>query len=134
MSPRTNQPPQTPFIEAEKIVWKGAWWWFNVTVNDPEGDVIYLYWDVFNVCPNKWDEPLPVNEKIRNNAISNESGAYTIRMKAKDPYRAESDWATFKVIVVKSKAESLADISLFWEPLFQRFPNAFTLLRQLMGY
>jgi PKD repeat protein len=120
----TNQPPQTPIIEGPKIIWKGTNWRYNYTVYDPDGGVIYLYLDMFNVCPGLWYGPWPSNEKTSSIFPSSESGAgaYTVRMKAKDPYGAESDWATLKVIVMKSKAESLADVSLFFRMIFNQHP------------
>jgi hypothetical protein len=120
----TNQPPQTPIIEGSKIISKGTNWRYNYTVNDPDGGVIYLYLDMFNVCPGLWYGPWPSNEKTSSIFPSSESGAgaYTVRMKAKDPYGAESDWATLKVIVMKSKAESLADVSLFFRMIFNQHP------------
>ena len=129
----TNEPPQISPIDAKKIAWKHAWWWYNFTVNDPDGGDVYLYYDIFNLIPDFWDGPYPSNEQISQWWILSESGSFTVKVKARDPYGAETDWATFKVIVVKSKAESLVDVSFFWEQLFQRFPNAFPILRQLLG-
>jgi C1A family cysteine protease len=116
----TNHPPQTPVIDTIKVTRKGAVWLCNITVNDPDGGVIYLYWDFFNVCPNAWDGPAPANEKIPCYYRSNHSGVFTMRVKAKDPYGAESNWATFKVIVLSSKAEQLSGISLFFQQLLNR--------------
>jgi len=56
---------------------------------------------------------------------------FTVRAKVKDPYGAEGDWATLPVTVPYSYN---VPTLLFWDQLFQQFPNAFPLLRQLLGY
>jgi hypothetical protein len=55
-------------------------------------------------------------------------GTYNVKVKAIDEYYAESDWATLTVTMPCS----YKPIPPFLEVLFQRFPNAFPLLRQLM--
>ena len=129
----TNTPPQTPIIEGPRLISKGMNWRYNYTVNDPDGGVIYIYLDMFGVCPGLWYGPWPANEKTTSifPSAESETGVYTVRMKAKDPYGAESDWGTFKVIMPYSYNEPIPS---FLELLFHRFPNAFPLLRQLMGY
>ena len=60
-----------------------------------------------------------------------EKGDYTIKAKAKNIYNVESDWATLTVTMPYSHNNSILQ---FLESLFQRFPNAFPILRQLIGY
>ena len=58
-------------------------------------------------------------------------GTYNITVKAIDKNCAESDWATLTVTMPCSyNSRPLLQI---FELLFQRFPNAFPLLRQLLG-
>ena len=129
----TNSPPTISSIDADKVAWKRAKWWYNFTVSDPDGGDVYLYWEVFNVCPDVWEGPFPSNKLISQYWILWDSGSFTVRVKARDPYGAETDWSTFKVVVLKSTAKSFVDSSLFWEQLFQRYPNAFPLLQHLIG-
>jgi len=56
---------------------------------------------------------------------------YSVRVKAIDEYRAESDWATLTVTMPCSYNKPIPQ---FLESLFQRFPHAFPILRQLLGY
>lgn len=58
-----------------------------------------------------------VTEATKNNAI--------------DVYRAESDWRTPSVTM--SYSNNLLFMQ-FWMRLFERFPHAFPILRQIMGY
>jgi hypothetical protein len=58
-------------------------------------------------------------------------GTYTIKSKAKDIYGAESDWGTLAITMPCSV--NLQFIH-FLEHLLERYPNAFPILRHLMGY
>ena len=126
----TNSPPETPFIDGPAKV-KPGWCWYNFTVNDSDGNMLYLYWECWNMSPGLWEGPYPSNEVIPGYGNWTETGTFTVRMKAKDPYGAESDWATLSVKVPYSYN---APTLLFWEQVFQRFPYAFPILRHLMGY
>jgi hypothetical protein len=99
-------------------------------VNDPDGSVIYLYWDVYGICPGLWDGPFPSNEEIpfyRRIGYWNSSGIFPVRMKAKDPYGAESDWGVLHVIVTKNK-----EISPLFLQFLDRYPNLLPVLRFLL--
>lgn len=129
----TNTPPQISPIEAKKIIWKGALWYFNFTVNDPDGGDVYLTYEIFNLNHTLWDGPYPSNEQISQWWILNESGSFTVKVKAKDPYGAETDWTSFKVIGIKTTDYDRNDISLFWEEISHHFPYVFPLIRHVMG-
>ncbi len=51
--------------------------------------------------------------------------------KSKDIHGAESDWGTLEVSMPKNKAFDLNFNLLSW--LFERFPNAFPILRYMLG-
>lgn len=127
----TNRPPATPIITGPSTIKKKELCFYNITVNDPDGSDVYVYYEMYTM-PGIWSDLLPNNSVLENGAYWPEVGNFTVRAKAKDPYGAESDWTTFKVIVSKNKANSLADVSVFWEQLFQRFPNAFPIFRYLL--
>ncbi len=127
----TNHPPEKPVITGPQKVKKGEWVWYNITVNDSDGTIIYLDWEIFNITPGLWDGPYPSNMELPAYGQWNEKGSFTVRVKAKDPYGAESEWATLTVRVPFS-FNTLPPS--FWEQLFERFPNAFPILRHLLGY
>ena len=56
---------------------------------------------------------------------------YAIKAKAKDVNGNESNWETLTVTMPYSYNVPFMQ---FWERLFERFPNAFPILRHLMGY
>jgi hypothetical protein len=57
-------------------------------------------------------------------------GSFTIKVKAKDIYGNESDWGTLPVTMPLSYEPPHFQF-LTW--LFDRFPNAFPILRHLLG-
>ena len=64
-------------------------------------------------------------------------GSYTIKAKAKDAAGNESEWATLTVTMPFSYNMPFIHflpVIQFLERLFERFPNAFPILRQLMGF
>jgi hypothetical protein len=74
----------------------------------------YLSGEIVNVS-NKWDE----------------QGNFNIRVRAQDVNGVWSEWSDPLTITMPY---SYKPILQFLELLFQRFPNAFPILRQLMGY
>jgi len=58
-----------------------------------------------------------------------DEGTFTIEAKAKDSHGAESDWATLEVTMPKNKVFNFNFNLLEW--LFERFPNAFPVLRYI---
>jgi PKD domain len=75
-----------------------------------------------------------LNESGKQISVShtwNVKGTYTVKVKAVDEYGAESNWTTLTVTMPCSFNKPMPQ---FLELLFQRFPHAFPLLRQLFGY
>jgi hypothetical protein len=58
-------------------------------------------------------------------------GTYIIKTRSTDTAGATSEWATIEVAV---PTEYRFSLNVLLQNLFERFPNAFPLLRQLMGY
>jgi plastocyanin len=58
-------------------------------------------------------------------------GSYTIRAKATDSFGMESNWTTF---AVSCPTEYQFTLNMLLQHLFERFPNMFPILRQILGY
>ncbi|MCJ7697593.1 MAG: hypothetical protein MUO73_04615, partial [Thermoplasmata archaeon] len=105
------------------------------SATDPDGDDVYYYlnwgdtyWDGGAVG---WIGPYKSGQKITLEKTWAEKGNYTVRVKASDKYDAKSDCGTLKVTMpVSYNIPRLR----FLEQLFGRFPHAFPILRQLLGY
>jgi hypothetical protein len=69
--------------------------------------------------------------KIVVSHIWNKTGTYNVRVFAADIYDARSDWTNLSVVMPYSFDKPIPN---FFERFFQRFPNTFPILRQLMGY
>jgi hypothetical protein len=87
---------------------------------DPTEDQIFYYIDWGDGIINEWLGPYLSGEEIIVSHMWIQKGAYKIRAKAKDPYDAESDWATLEVTFPKNKVRNQFDYIM--EKLIQRFP------------
>jgi hypothetical protein len=117
----TNSPPDTPTIEGLSEILKGEYCWYNITFNDVDGSPLYLYVDAFGRESNIWWGPYPptwYKEFLR--FYWDEEGNYIVKAKVKDPYGAESDWATLEVTVPRNKTAN--DFDPWINRLIERFP------------
>ena len=123
-----NGPPTTPEIDGPKIGVPGIEYEYTVVSTDPDGDdVIYCFnWDddTGELCIG----PFPSGEEATLSHIWTEKGTYTINVYASDIHGHKSENATFKVTISRSRVTNT-----FILQLLEQFPNAFPLLRQLIG-
>jgi hypothetical protein len=97
---------------------------------DPDGDDVKYIID-WGDDDTEWTSYCDSGEEIVLGHTWNTKGTYTIRAKAKDVRGAESDWGTLKVTMPKTKSYIFNFSLLNW--LFERFPNAFPMLRYILG-
>ena len=126
-----NQPPSPPTITGPaqgkiKIATE-----YNFTTIDPEGDEVYYYIDWGDQTNSGWLGPFSSGDVVNKSHTWSKKGTYTIRAKAKDVHGNESGWGTLSVTMPYSLNVPL---QWFWEILFERFPNAFPILRHFVGY
>jgi len=117
----TNSPPDTPTIEGSPEAVKGEYCWYNITFNDPDGAPLYLYAVAFGRESNIWWGPYPPTwYKEFLHFHWDEEGEYIVKAKVKDPYGAESDWATLEITVPRNRQINYFNPWIF--RLIQRFP------------
>ena len=104
---------------------------YNFTTTDPDNDDVSYYIDWGDNKNSGWIGPHPSGDQITESHTWLKKGTYTIKAKAKDTSGNESDWATLSVTMPYSYNIPLIQ---FWQKIFERYPNAFPILRQLMGY
>jgi hypothetical protein len=130
-----NHPPKTPTLRGRKIGTNGTAYSYTFSATDPDGDDVYYYlnWgdDYWFGGAVGWIGPFKSGEKVTLEKTWKEKGNYTVRVKASDQYNAKSDWGTLKVTMPVSY--NIPHLP-FLERLFERFPHAFPILRQLLGY
>ena len=127
-----NQPPNPPTITGPVNVKAGTAYPYSFVSIDPDGDEVsyYIEWGDGTTTPWTAFHPSGSQGYSESHAWSKQ-GTYNIRAKAKDINGNEGNWSTLKITV-----------PLMYEPphlrfiawLFERFPDAFPILRHLMGY
>jgi C1A family cysteine protease len=132
---KVNHPPSTPKLTGRKNGENGTSYRYTFSTTDPDGDNVqyYLNWgdDYWFGGAAGWLGPYKSGQKVTLEKTYPIKGNYTIRVKAMDQYGAKSDWAVLPVTMPISNA--LPSFG-FWEWFFVRFPNAFPILRYLLGY
>jgi len=114
-----NHAPSVPTIEGPTSGRKGREYEYTISALDPDGDDVY-YWILwFEGCPGvSWDGPYASGEEIIKSFSWENEGNYTIQVKAKDEFGAESDWATLEI----SMPKSINKFNPWILRLVQRFP------------
>lgn len=126
-----NQPPSTPLIQGETNGKTGRTYVYTFVATDPEADEVFycINWSdgTGEACVGPYDSA----EQLTIPHMWSEAGTYIIRAKAEDTYGAESAWGELSVTMPCSLALPFPQV---WNVLFTRFPNAFPLLRHILGY
>ena len=128
---KANQPPETPTITGPTQGKKKVNTVYNFTTTDPDNDHVYYLIDWGDNTTSGWIGLYDSGADVKINHTWSTKGTFIIKAKAKDNFSGESDWASLSV-----KMPFSFDIPFpsFWERLFERFPHAFPMLRQLLGY
>jgi hypothetical protein len=109
----------------------GVSYTYQTSTTDPDGDLLYYMWDWADGTPLTWDGPYTSAQTVAASHIWSTKGSYSVKVKAKDTTGAESVWSDPLPITMPYSYNPMLQ---FLESLFQRFPNAFPILRYLLGY
>ena len=127
-----NWGPIVPEINGPTSGAPGEEYEFLFTSMDPDGDDdIYYYIDWGDGLVEEWIGPYESGVSVEINHIWENKNTYNIRVKAKDIYGKESAWSDPLPITMPY---SYYPKNQFLELLFERFPQVFPILRQLLGY
>ena len=127
-----NQPPVSPTITGPVNGKKGQSYPYTFVSIDPAGNNVSFYIDWDDDTNTGWIGPYASGIEIVVNHTWDEQGTYAIKAKARgDVYGDESDWSTLSVTMPRSYEQP--QFRLF-EWLFERFRNAFPILRRLLWY
>jgi WD40 repeat protein len=124
-----NRPPGKPDINGPDMGVPGTEYIYILSAEDPDNDELFYYVDWDDGTYDDWFGPFASGTDAIASHIWNEKGEYTIKVKAKDTFGHESDWATLPVTMPRNRLLT----SPFFMRLLERFPNAFPILRHLMG-
>jgi len=128
-SPVPNQSPFTPDINGQTSGEIGTEYDYTFVTDDPEEDDVYYYIDWGDGTHENWDGPHTSGVDVTIPHTYDEEGDYVISAKTKDVFDDESDWDYLEVTmpVIKNSYNSF----VIW--FFECFPNAFPILRQILG-
>lgn len=124
-----NEPPEAPTITGPNCGKPNTEYEFSFNATDPDDDPVMYIID-WGDNDTEWTEYGDSGEEIPLKHTWNLEGTYTIKAKAKDINGEESGWSDLEVTMPKNKMMQ----SPFWKMLFERFPNMFPILRQLLRY
>jgi len=126
-----NEPvkPDQPFGQAYDKM--GQEYSYKTSTTDPDGDLVYYLWDWGDGNNSGWLGPYYSGVNCEAKHAWKEKDNYNITVKAKDIYGKESAWSDPLSITIP---HTYKPILQFLKLLFQGFPYAFLLLRQLLGY
>jgi len=105
---------------------------FSSRTTDPFGLELYYQWQWGDGNFSEWIGPYNSGDECNASHIWSKKGKYEIRVKARNIDGAESGWSD-PLPVTMPCSSNHPDVR-FLEWLFQRFPTAFPILRQLFGY
>ena len=118
----SNNAPERPVINGPVKFENLTWVNFTFKTNDPDDDDVYYYidWDEGEI--DEWIGPYHSGEefKLRHYWVFRDN--YELRVKAKDIYGDESEWATLKVSVPKNKQTYDNLFITIIKSLINRFP------------
>ena len=123
-----NKPTQPSGSSSGK---PGVSYTYQTSTVDPDGDLVYFMWDWGDGTPLTWVGPYNSGQNVTASHIWSAKGIFNVKVKAKDVTDAESLWSDPLPIAMPYSYNPMLQ---FLERLFERFPNAFPILRHLLGY
>jgi hypothetical protein len=126
-----DEPPNIPTIDGRTKGKAGRAYDYDFITLEPDSDKVYYFIDWGDNNNSSWIGPYSSGELITESHTRSKNGTYIIKAKAKDTYGAESDWGT---LTVNMPCSYNLPILQFLDKVFDRFPNAFPLLRYLLGF
>ena len=121
-----NDPPEKPTLTGPSEGKTGNVYWFNVTTSDPQGDEIYFLFDWYTEVETEWRGPYESGEMCSATHVFHEDGSYVVKVKAKDSFGDESEWARLQIEMPKTKWEKSLLFN-FFEYYLQLFPSLINL-------
>jgi len=126
-----NTQPNTPTIDGETEGKKGVEYEYNFTATDPDRFDISYFVDWGDNTTTDWTEYVASGTEVKLKHTWDKKGDYTIRCKVRDLAYNESDWGILEISMPINKPFNFNFNLLGW--LLERFPNAFPILRHMLG-
>ncbi|GAG77136.1 unnamed protein product, partial [marine sediment metagenome] len=108
-----SEPPSPPSITGTASGKAGEEYEYIFNTVEPNGYDVYYYIEWGDGNTEEWIGPYESGEEIKISHSWNEQKDYTIRVKAKNEYGSESDWATLEVSMPRIKTSILSSFFEF---------------------
>jgi hypothetical protein len=126
-----NTPPDIPEITGPAEGKPGSPYLYNLRSVDAQGQNIYFFIDWGDNTTSGWLGPYVTGTQIHVTHIWSIKGTYNVKVKAKDSMDSESAWGNLSVTM---PYKFMGPMNPFLEKLFERFPNAFPIIRHFLGF
>jgi len=124
----SNNPPDKPTVDGQTNGKASEYYRYTFTAIDPEGNNVYYYVEWGDDTNSGWIGSYNSGEQVTLSHCWDERGTYIIKVKAKDVFDAESDWAALGISMPKNKPYINTPFAVFLE----NHPNLFPILRRLL--
>jgi len=132
-SPSENLPPNTPKKPSGPSSGKiNEEHTFTTSSTDPDGDQIYYEFAWGDGTTSDWFGPYNSGEEVSAYHKWSKQGAYKVKVKAKDTKFAVSEWSDPLSVSMSRKRATQRLFLKFLENFFEKYPNAFPILRGLL--
>ena len=125
-----NDPPSAPDINGEINGKAGTSYDYDFTATDPDGHDVKYFID-WGDGETEWTDLIASGTTATVSHTWNKEDTYTITAKAQDEFGLEGPEGTLEITMPRNKLLNFNFDMLEW--LFERFPYAFSILRQLLG-
>jgi len=127
------QPPAKPQRPSGTINGKpGTEYTYTTVTTDPYSNTLYYTWSWGDGNVSGWYGPYGSGVVASASHVWATKGSYEIKVKAKDQRGLESNWSDPLSVTMPLIYDYHGPS--FLDRLFERFPNAFPILRRLLGY
>jgi agmatine/peptidylarginine deiminase len=113
-----NEKPEKPIIKGPNTLRIGEEGTFLISASDPDDDPVFYYVDWGDGDLVEWDGPYDSGQDTTHKHAWTTKDTFMMKVKARDAYDAESDWATFYVNIPRTRVIILNHFSVYLE----RFP------------
>ena len=125
----SNVPPVIPSIDGPTEGKVGTIYFYHIRSDDPDNNPISYFVDWGDGNTYGWSRDYEPGLTVTYGHTWQEEGGFTIKVKSKDTFGLESDWAYLEVTMpVNQHSYSFPLL----QRLLERFPNAFPILRNLL--
>jgi len=131
IGPLSPDAPAAPEINGEVNGKVGQTYEYTFSSLDPTGDTVYYYIEWGDGRIQDWIGPYISGELITVSHSWSDKGDYSIRARAKD---TDNNWGPWGELEVTMPFSYNMPFLQFWMKLLERYPNAFPILRHLLGY